>query len=48
MKYIKTQKIAIGPIDETDYLLDYRYFKEKLTEITLRKQQALDSDPKAN
>lgn len=47
MKHIKTQKIAVGPIDvyETDYLLDYRYFKEKLAEITLRKQQALDSNP---
>ena len=47
MKHIKTQNIAIGPIDvyETDYLLDYRYFKEKLTDITLRKQKALGSNP---
>ena len=33
-------------INTTDFLLDYPYFKDKLTAIGLSKQEALDVDPK--
>ena len=49
--YENIRKIAIGQGDDytTGCLLDYSYFKEnyKLIAIDLRKQQALDADPRA-
>ena len=49
--YDNIRKIATGQGDyyPTGCLLDYLYFKEhyKLIAIDLRKQQALDADPKA-
>ena len=49
--YDNIQKIATGEGDycTTGCLLDYNYFKEyyKMIAIDLRKQQMLDSDPKA-
>ena len=48
--YDNISKIATGQGDvyTTGYLLDYNYFKEhyKMIAIHLRKQQALDADPK--
>ena len=45
------EHISTGQGDDntTDFLLDYNYFKEhnKVIAIDLRKQQELDSDPKA-
>ena len=49
--YDNIRKIAKGQGDDytTRILLDYSYFKKcyKLTVIDLRKQQKLDTDPKA-
>ena len=49
--YDNIRKIATGQGDDytTDWLLDYNYFKNcyKMIAIHLRKQQALDADPKA-
>ena len=49
--YDNIQKIATGQVDyyTTGCLLDYNYFNNycKMIAIDLRKQQALDSDPKA-
>ena len=49
--YENIRKIATGQGDDytTDCLLDYNYFKKhcKRIAIYLRKQQALDADPKA-
>ena len=49
--YDNIRKIATGPGDDytTGCLLDYIYFKKyyKMIVIDLRKQYALDTDPKA-
>ena len=49
--YDHIQKISTGQGDDytTGCLLDYNYFKKyyKMIAIDLRKQQELDSDPKA-
>ena len=49
--YENIRKITIGQGDDytTGCLLDYTYFKKnyKMIAIDLRKQQALDADPKA-
>ena len=49
--YENTRKIAIGKGDyyTTGCLLDYSYFKDhyKMLAIDLRKQQALDADPRS-
>ena len=49
--YDSIQKIATGQGDDytTDCLLDSNYFKDycKMIAMDLRKQQALDADPKA-
>ena len=44
--YDSIRKITTG---QGDHLLDYNYFKSyyKMVAIDLRKQQALDADPKA-
>ena len=50
LKTCNIWKIATGQCDDyiTGCLLDYTYFEEyKLIAIDLRKQQKLDSDPKA-
>ena len=50
--YENIRKIAIGQGDDytTGCLLDYTYFKKcyKMIAIDLSKQQALDTDPRAN
>ena len=50
-EYDNIQKIAIGQGDNytTSCLLDYNYFNKynKMIEIDLSKQQAVDADPKA-
>ena len=49
--YENIRKIATGQGDDytTDCLLDYIYFKDyyKMIAVDLRKQQALNADPKA-
>ena len=49
--YENTRKIATGRGDDytTGCLLDYPYFKDsyKMIPVDLRKQQALDADPRA-
>ena len=49
--YKNVRKIATGLVDDytTGYLLDYPYFKDtyKMIPVDLRKQQALDADPRA-
>ena len=49
--YESIRKIATGQGDDytTGYLLDYSYFKDyyKMITIDLRKQQVLDTDPRA-
>ena len=51
VKYEKIRKITTGQGNDytTDCLLDYTYFQKyyKMIAVDLRKQQALDSDPKA-
>ena len=50
--YENIRKITTGQGDDytTGCLLDYIYFKNhfKMIAVDLRKQQALDADPKAN
>ena len=49
--YDNIQKVTTGQGDDyaTGYLLDYNYFNKhyKMIAIDLKKQQALDADPKA-
>ena len=50
-QYDKIRKISTGQGDDyaTDFLLDFAYFEKnyRLTAADLRKQKALDADPKA-
>ena len=52
LTYESIRKITTGQEDDytTGCLLDYIYFKNhyKMIAVDLRKQQALDADPKAN